>query len=444
MARINALKISCEDRISLLRSNNVGATRETFLALLSGATLVTLELREGGLGDLARWLVDERVTVFTCVATVFRHTVTSLRGVEKFPHIRLVHLGGEPLAKSDIEHFKKHFSDGCIFVSRFGMSETPTLCYNFVDKRSKFSGEKVPLGFPLEGNEILLLDDEGNDVGLDRVGEIAVRSRYLAQGYWRAEKLTKDKFCPDPQDSEKRVYRTGDLAYRLADGCLVHAGRKDFQTKIRGHRVELSEIEIALLRCGGVKQAAVIVRTDEKRGTRLFAYAALQKGRKLTARQLREFLKARLPSQMVPSVFVIMDSLPLTASGKINRRGLPFPGDLRAQLDNVYVEPNGALERALANLWTEVLGVGDIGVHDDFIQLGGDSLLGARVVAWVNDNFALLNPMKTLFETPTVTRLAAYLMEQEATPGQVEKIAEILLKVDAMSTDEIRDALDVK
>jgi amino acid adenylation domain-containing protein len=441
MARVNALKISSEDRISLLRSNNVGATRETFLALLSGATVVALELRQEGFGDLAQWLDENRITVFTCVASVFRHAVKNSRREEKFPSIRLVHLGGEPLARSDIEYFKKSFSDSCIFVSRFGMSETPTLCYNFIDKRGKFEGDKVPLGFPLEGNDILLLDDDGNDVG---IGEITVRSFYLAEGYWRNERLSGEKFCSDPRNSKKRVYRTGDLAYRLADGCLVHAGRKDFQTKIRGHRVEISEVEIALLRYKGVKQAAVVARTDEERGTRLIAYAAAQKGRKLTARELREFLIAHLPGQMVPSVFVVLNSLPLTASGKIDRRALPFPENGRTQLENVYVEPLGPLERVLANVWAEVFGVANIGVQDDFSELGGDSLLGARIVAWVNDKFALLNPLKTLFETPTVARLADYLVAEEAAPGQVKRIAEILVKVEAMSSDEVRSALEAK
>jgi amino acid adenylation domain-containing protein len=444
MARVNALKISSEDRISLLRSNNVGATRETFLALLSGATVVALELRQEGFGDLAQWLDENRITVFTCVASVFRHAVKNSRREEKFPSIRLVHLGGEPLARSDIEYFKKSFSDSCIFVSRFGMSETPTLCYNFIDKRGKFEGDKVPLGFPLEGNDILLLDDDGNDVGIGAIGEITVRSFYLAEGYWRNERLSGEKFCSDPRNSKKRVYRTGDLAYRLADGCLVHAGRKDFQTKIRGHRVEISEVEIALLRYKGVKQAAVVARTDEERGTRLIAYAAAQKGRKLTARELREFLIAHLPGQMVPSVFVVLNSLPLTASGKIDRRALPFPENGRTQLENVYVEPLGPLERVLANVWAEVFGVANIGVQDDFSELGGDSLLGARIVAWVNDKFALLNPLKTLFETPTVARLADYLVAEEAAPGQVKRIAEILVKVEAMSSDEVRSALEAK
>ncbi len=444
MLRINALRISVDDRISLLRSNNVGATRDTFLALLSGATLLPLELKEQGLTQLADWLTEEEITVFSCVATVFRHTVKNLTGSEKFPKIRLVHIGGEPLAKSDVELYKKYFSDGCLFASRFGMSETPTISYYFIDKRSEIAGERVPVGYPLEGIEVRLLDGDGKEVGVDSVGEFVVKSANLALGYWRQPELTREKFCADPDDAAARIYYTGDLGYRRPDGCLVHMGRKDFQTKIRGHRVEVSEVEIALLGIEGVEQAAVVARDDDGEGRRLVAYVIPQERRAPTVSALRASLKESLPSYMQPSAFVILDSLPLTASGKVDRRALPAPARSRQQVDSVYAAPKNSVEKVLANLWAEILGVAEVGVDDDFLQLGGDSLLGARIVVRVNEMFSPQPPLKLLFETPTVARLAGHLIEQEGTAGEVAKIAAIVLKVDAMSIDEIRDALDAK
>jgi len=191
-------------------------------------------------------LLEEDITIFTCVATIFRHTVQSMNRKERFPKIRLIHIGGEALFKSDVELYKKHFSDECIFVNRYSISETQAISYCFIDKQTEIKDERVPVGYSLEGNEILLLDDAGNE-SVSQVGEIAVRSPYLALGYWRRPELTRAKFLPDPKGSNARTYLTGDLGYMLPDGCLVHMGRKDFQTKIRGHRVEMSEVEMALL-----------------------------------------------------------------------------------------------------------------------------------------------------------------------------------------------------
>ena len=440
MQRINALHISPDDRISLLRSSNVGATRDMFLALLSGAALLPLELKEEGMAGLGRWLIEEAVTVYSCVATVFRHSVENLTGSERFPKIRLIHIGGEPLAKSDVELYKKYFSDECLFVSRFGMSETPTVSYYFVSKQTEIREDRVPVGYPLEGNQVMLLD--GKSMGVNCVGEIAVKSRYLALGYWRQPELTGSKFLPDPDGGGgARIYHTGDLGYMLPDGCLVHVGRKDFQIKVRGHRVELSEVEMALLQFDGVKQAAVVAGEDAGNGRRLAAYVVPQAGRVLATGELRAFLKEKLPSYMLPSSFVILESLPLTASGKVDRRALPAADRSRHQLDTPYSAPATAVEKVLVKLWTEVLGIAEVGIHDEFPQLGGDSLLSARIVSRVNDIFSLKRPVKFLFETPTVARLSAFIVAEETTPGQSEKIARISLKVEGMSAAEIRTAL---
>jgi amino acid adenylation domain-containing protein len=435
LMRIQALDISSNDRISLLRSNNVGATRDTFLALLSGATLLPLELKEAGLTHLASWLIEQRITVFSCVATVFRHTVKNLTRGKKFPDVRLVHIGGEPLNRSDIKLYKSKFHDGCRFASRFGMSETPTLSYYFIDKKSAMSEERVPVGYPLAGVEIRLVDDDGHEVGYDRVGQIIVKSNYLAQGYWRDPDLTREKFHADPNGSPARIYDTGDLGAMRRDGCLVHMGRKDFQTKIRGHRVELLEIELALLRTQGIAQAAVLARDDDGEERRLVAYVAPQRRQSLTVGDVRLSLQKQLAKYMQPSAIVMMSQLPLTASGKIDRRALPAPPRTRLQVDTNYRPANTTVEKYLANLWAEILGLSEVGILDDFTQIGGDSLMGARIASRVNDVFALKRPLKTLFDTPTIARLAAHLIEQETFAGQMKAIAARMLT--PVSRDEI-------
>lgn len=444
MKNTNALHISPEDRITVLRSNNVGATRDSLLALLNGACIVPLELKEEGLSNLGHWLIEEEITVFSCVTTVFRHSLKTLTGRESFPRLRLIHVGGEPVFKTDVDLFKKYFSDDCLLVNRYSISETPAVSYYFIDKNTELRGERMPVGYVLEGNEVLLLDDDGNDVGLNRIGQIAVKSSYLALGYWRQPELTRTKFLHDAERENTRIYLTGDLGYMLLDGCLIHAGRKDFQAKIRGYRVEVTEIEVALLKLPIIKQAVVIVHDNPNNGKQLVAYAAFQPDQAVTVHELRALLKDQLPNYMMPSSFVILDNLPLTASGKIDRMILTNLEGVCRTLDTSYAEANDPVEMVLTKLWVQAIGVDPIGIHDDFSQLGGDSLVAAQIVARVNEIFSLTRPLNSLFETPTIATLAMFVQENELHRGHSCRIAELTLKIEEMSPDEVTQAFEVR
>jgi amino acid adenylation domain-containing protein len=444
MVKTNALRISSNDRISLLRSNNVGATADVLLALLNGAALFPLELKESGLANLGNWLIEEEITVFTCVAGVFRHCVNHLNENAKFSKLRLIHVGGEPVYETDVQLYKRHFSDECVFVNRLGISETKTVTYYFVNKETEVPGRIVPVGYPLDGYEVMVVDEYGNDAGINRIGEIVVKSEYLASGYWRRPELTRAKFLPDPNGGEARIYHTGDLGYLLPDGCLVHVGRKDFQVKIRGHRVEIPEIEMKLLENQAIREAVVIPwedPRDAKTGNYLVAYVVPYQLQPKTITEIRSFLKERLPSYMLPSYFVIMDRLPLTTSGKIDRRALPPPIRSRNLLDTPYVAARTPLEKVLVKIWVEAMGIDEVGIHDDFSGLGGDSLIAAQIVSKVNDTFPLKVFLRLLFEAPTVAKLVQFIIEHESNPGQSDKIAEIILQIENMSAEQIRRSL---
>jgi amino acid adenylation domain-containing protein len=444
MVKTNALRISSNDRISLLRSNNVGATADVLLALLNGAALFPLELKESGLANLGNWLIEEEITVFTSVAGVFRHCVNHLNENAKFSKLRLIHIGGEPVYETDVQLYKRHFSDECVFVNRLGISETKTVTYYFVNKETEIPGKIVPVGYPLDGYKVMVEDEYGNDAGINSIGEIVVKSEYLASGYWRQPELTRAKFLSDPNGGEARIYHTGDLGYMLPDGCLVHVGRKDFQVKIRGYRVEVSEIERTLLENQAIKQAVVIPWEDpraSKNGHCLVAYVVLCEGHALAISEIRLFLREKLPSYMLPSFYVIVDCLPLTMSGKVDRRTLPPPQISQRQVGTTYVAARTPIEEVLVKLWVDLLGVDEIGILDDFSDLGGDSLIAAQIVARINDTFSLRRPLKLLLEAPTVGELCNFIIEHETHPGQSEKIASILLKIEDMSAEEISRAL---
>jgi len=440
MTNTNALRVVPDDRISLVRSYNVGATRDTLLALLNGAALLPLDLKDASM-DLGRWLSEKNITIFTCVTSVFRLAVKNITAQNPFPNLRVIHVGGEAISKGDVELFKRHFSDSCLFVARLGLSETETLTYYFITKQTEISGEHVPVGYPLEGNEILIVDEKGNDVGVNQIGEILVRSRYLATGYWRQPELTRTKFVPNPKDADVRTYITGDLGYRMLDGCLVHVGRKDFQVKIRGHRVELSAVEKALLDISQVKQAALRSWQDSRGAHRLVAYVVPQDNRALDIGEVRCLLEEKLPSYMLPSWYVRLDSLPLTPGGKVDRTALPLPEIARPQLATPYIEPETDVEKALCNICTEVLGVDRIGVNDNFFDLGCDSLLATRIASHIMETFTPRRSVNT-YQVPSVSKLADFLSQHENHPDEAATIARILLQIESIPSKEIEMVLE--
>ena len=440
--KTNALQVTAGDRVSLLRAHNVGAARDMFLALLNGAALITLDLDDSGLAALAKWLRAEEVSIFTCVATVFRHAVQGLSGGDNFPAVRLIHIGGEPIFKADVELYKRHFSDDCLFVSRYSISETQAVSYFFINKQTELCEDRVPVGYPLEGNEVVILDDGGNPAGPREIGEIAIQSPYLATGYWRQPELTRAKFLADAADDSTRTYLTGDLGYRLSDGCLVHAGRKDFQAKIRGHRVEMTAVETALREIPSIEQAIVVNKEDPAGRDRLIAYVVPRQNRKTHAGQWRAQMKARLPGYMVPSVFVSLDRLPVNAGGKIDRRALPEPLAAKRTLTTPAAVPQTAVEKVLARFWSDALGIERPGVRDDFTEMGGDSLRAAQIVGRIQGLFTLARALVTLAQAPTIADSARFIVEHETKSGQSEKIATVFLQVESLSAGEVAAALE--
>jgi amino acid adenylation domain-containing protein len=442
MQYTNTLHICPEDRMTLLYSCSVnGAMRGVFGALLNGAALYPLEIREEGLANLANLLIQEEITFYHSVATVFRNFISTLTGKEKFPRLRLIRFGGERVLARDVELYKKHFHDDCILYTGMGATETGHVCQYFIDKQSQITGSVVPTGYPIEDKEVLLLDDAGEKIGLNRVGEIAVKSRYLSLGYWRKSDVTPVVFLPDREDEHKRIYRTGDLGRLRPDGCLIHMGRKDFQVKIRGYRVEVAEIEAALLALDSVNAAIVQSQADDAGEQHLVAYLVPTKGNTPTVSDLRQAMVQALPVYMVPSAFVFLDTLPLTPNGKVDRTALPGPGGVRPELDTPYAPPGTWVEEELAKIWAEVLALDRVGIHDNFFDLGGHSLAATRVVSQVIKRFRLEIPLRSLFEAPTVAEMAVVIIERHRVRFGEQELESIITEIESLSEEEAQRLL---
>jgi acyl carrier protein len=293
----------------------------------------------------------------------------------------------------------------------------------------------------MEGCDVVLLNSDGSALGFDQIGEIAVRSRYLSPGYWRRPDLTEAAFLPDPEGGDARIYRTGDLGCMLPDGCLVHRGRKDFHVKIRGYSVELAEIEAALIKLDGVKEAVVTTKEHAQGNRVLVAYVVPAGQSALSVSAMRQALAAKLPDYMIPSAFVFLDSFPLVGPGKVNLRALPVPGRARPDLGTPFAFPRTPVEDKIAKIWAEVLDVDQIGIHDRFLELGGDSLLATRVISRVIAAFRVEVPMRTFFETPTVAAMAAVVALKETRPATPEAIERGLVEVEGLSESEVNALL---
>ncbi len=403
----NGLHLSAEDRVALLQSCSVSqGLKVTFAALLSGAALCPYWVIHHTAAELASWLNREAITVYVSVPALFRHLAGSLTG-ERFPHLRILQLGSDVVTRRDLDLYRAHFSSGTVLIVRLGTTETGTLRRMFFDADTSLEGAAVPVGYGVENTDLSLLDDHGGEVAGDAVGEIAVRSRYISPGYWRRPELTRDAFAPDPAGTDARVYRTGDLGRMRPDGLLYHLGRKDFQLKVRGYRVEAAEIEALLQAERDVEESVVAVATGSPGDSdRLIAYIVPRGSPRPTVRALRAALGRALPAHMVPSDFVFVDSLPRTANGKIDRRALPQPGGDRPPLEVAFVAPRTDVEMELATLWEQHLRVRPIGIHDSFFDLGGHSLLATRLVSEVARRFRSDIPLRDLFASPTVAAMA--------------------------------------
>lgn len=420
------LHISGEDRVALILSLAVnGAAHEMWSALLNGASLHVLDVGRAGVGRLPGWLEECRITMCTMVPTLYRQLLDALDGRARFPSLRVLKLIGEPVSCRDVARYKTHFSDGCVLVNRLGATETGTIRWYIMGKDTELPDGIVPVGHAVEDNDILLLGEDGQEVPPGCVGEIAVRSRYLTPGYWHRPDLTQAAFVRGADGA--RMFRSGDLGRLLPDGRLLCLGRRDSQVKIRGHRVEIIEVETALLALREVQEAVVVARVDGAGAPRLIAHVVPRRSHAPTVTALRRRLSERLPAHMIPSAFILHRTLPLAPNGKVDRSALPAPGDARPNLDTPLVAPRTLVERRVATLWSELLSITTVGIDDDLFALGGDSLLAMRILVRLESELAVALPLDTFLENPTIRALAACIVAaqlQVATPADRDHLLE--------------------
>jgi len=434
----NTLGICAEDRqIFFTSPAGIGALWFILRSLLNGAAVFPYDVKVESIGKLAEWLITEKITIFSALA-IFRQFSTILTESHKFPDIRLVNFGGDTVYKKDVDLYKKYFSQEAILVIGLGTTETGRVTQYFVDKETEITGDIVPVGYSIKDMEILLLDESGKKLGVDRTGEIAFKSRYLSPGYWRMPELSQARFLCDPDGGDKRTYLVGDVGRLLPDGCLLHLGRKDFQVKVRGYRVEIAEIEKALRDFENIKEAVVVDGEDSIGEKQLIAYLVCDTQPAPSVSSLRSSLSQKLPFYMIPATFVILDALPLNPYGTVDRKALPEPDHSRPELENPFIPARTSVEQTLTEIWSEVLNINFVGIHDKFLDLGGNSLLGIRIISSVINTFQVNLSLKSLFATPTIAEMAVLIVENMADKVEPETLDQILTELDKLSDEEAK------
>jgi amino acid adenylation domain-containing protein len=433
--------LSEKDRFSLLSGlGHDPLLRDVFTPLSLGATLHIPDAGvRGDAARLMRWLMDQSVTVV--------HATPSLAGLIgeasdylslKLDRLRKLFLGGEKLTTETARKVLNAAPD-CRIVNLYGASETPQgMGYYQVeaaDLDNAVSTRSLPIGRGIDDVQLLVLSDAKTLCAPGELGEICVRTPYLSQGYLGEEEMTRAKFPDNPFTGKEgdRIYRTGDLGRYRADGVVEYVARKDRQVKVRGFRVELAEIEMLINSFEGIRQCAVVLREDNPGHPQLVAYLVPVAGSSPPGWDaLRQELRSRLPDYMVPAAGVFLENIPLTPNGKLHVSALPKPEADPHRSTGKFVEPGTAVEKLIAGIWSELLGIERVGRYDNFFELGGHSLIANQVVARVCRAEGVEIPLKALFEHPTldtfssaVEALASGSM-MEITPIEGERYGEAL------------------
>jgi acyl-CoA synthetase (AMP-forming)/AMP-acid ligase II len=300
---------------------------------------------------------------------------------DAFGQLRYLLVGGDALDPKTIRQLLTRAHRPEHVVNGYGPTETTTFACTHDIGAVAAGAHSIPLGKPIANTQIYILDTLGEPVPVGVEGEIYIGGDGVARGYLNRAELTAERFVNDPfsTQGDARMYKSGDVGRWLPDGNIEYLGRNDFQVKIRGFRIELGEIEAKLSQCAGVREAVVLAREDEPGDKRLVAYLVADEGLDVSVSDLREALSRQLPEYMVPSAFVQLDALPLTANGKLDRQALPAP-EASALHVHEYEPPQDEIEQALATLWQELLRVERVGRRDNFFELGGHSLLVVAMV----------------------------------------------------------------
>jgi aspartate racemase len=397
--------------LHLAPSSFDASTFEIWGALLHGARCVLFPNNVPSPAELGDMLQKHRVSTLWLTASLFNLVIDEAPTV--LSGVRQLLTGGEPLSVPHVRRALALLRETKI-INGYGPTESTTFacCYRVPDRLDE-TINSIPIGRPIGNTQVYILDEHLSPVPVGAHGEIYIGGDGLARGYFNRPELTAEKFIRNPfsGDSTSCLYRTGDRGRYLPDGNIEFLGRIDDQVKIRGYRIELGEIEATLGEHPMVREAVAMAREDTPGDRRLVAYIVLAQVTSQKAEELRNFLKGKLPEHMIPSALVFLESLPVTPNGKVDRKALPAPDQSGPELERAFVAPRIPLEERLARIWGEVLKLEKVGIHDNFFDLGGQSLLATQVISRIRTALDAEVPLRVMFDAPTIAELAVVISD---------------------------------
>ena len=414
------------DRVAQLTSLSFDVLlREVFLPLTSGAGLHLPDEDEGIAADyVLPWLARQRITVLHTVPALAQSWLVNVPRGLSLPDLRWVFFAGEPLNDALVARWRNAFSFNGSFINLYGPTEiTLAKCFHRVIDEEPLGVQ--PVGRPLPQTQALVMSASNQLCGIGEPGEIAIRTPFRTLGYINAPDEQRNRFIKNPfrDDENDLLYLTGDRGRYRPDGTLMIEGRLDHQVKINGVRVEPGEAGAILAQHAALQACFVTARKDDQGENFLVAYVVVKS--EVEASDLRTFLSAKLPTPLVPSAFVFLDSLPLTVNGKVDRKALPAPErTVRSEQD--FVAPRTPNEQALAAIWAQVLKLDQIGIHDNFFDLGGHSLRATQVISRVKKTLGADIQLRALFESPTVAALSALIVRKQAEGLGEDELTQLL------------------
>jgi len=399
---INALSINKEDKIGLLTNySHAVAFIDILSAFFTGATLLLFNLRSISYGtELGDWLNKEKITVYHSVPTLYRFVMNNLQSNEIFENIRLFILGGESVTINDWKLYKLHSKKECVFVNFYGASEVLTASFYYMNHESNLKSNLVPIGRFIQGLNVSLKKEDNTFAQIGEIGEIVYESEFISLDSWNNRNTIKDKVTT-------RIFKIGDLGRLMPDGQIEYLGRNDSMVKIKGNRVELAEVEAHLMTLLPIKQCLVIVKTEENDSNKLVLFYTTKDKKELREKYIIKTLKDNLPIYMIPSSIIFLESFPLTASGKIDRKLINTYKIAEKAASQVFDN----IQSELSCIWISILNLNEkiINLHHSFIELGGNSLHLFILINEIKDKFDIDVKFSELFENIKFSEMAQFI-----------------------------------
>lgn len=413
----------------------------TMRSLVSAGCIHYYDAASKSTSDLGGWLHDQCIHYFSPPLTFLKQWCHDLPAPIHLPHLQLVLLTGTTLNKADLVQLKDKVLGNYNVINNYGATEI--LASNAylinINKIAALSQDTIPVGFNLPNKQTLIYDDNGNLVSNGQIGEIVVKSQYLAR-YWRSPQLNQDKFLAVPNDPGMYLFFTGDLGYQDSTGCLFLTGRKDFMVKIHGYRVGLAEIEQALMKMPDITTAIVVAQPQPASPTAdgepiLLAYVIPKPHTTITIDQIQKNLSAQFPSHMQPRHTIIVDQLPLLPNGKVDRQTLTQRKFIsQRELPAHFIAPRSKLETQLASIWSDVLDINPIGINETFLDLGGNSLQAMRIISTVLNQLQTKISIRVLMASATIELMALAITQIQAAQIAPDIMEQLLKEIEQSSS----------